>query len=101
MPQNRAALVANAVEAAKAASVPYLLVVSVSTAGDATVFGSQFEAIETNVKASGIPFTFLRLPLFTDNLWYAPVATACVWERNADPECFAGGWVWLPLVLGN
>ncbi len=58
------------VAAAKAAGVPYLLVLSVSTADDvSTVFGRQFHTVEDAVKASGIPFTVLRVPLFTDNYW--------------------------------
>lgn len=70
-PQDRAALVANAIAAAKAASVPFILVVSVSSAGEPTIFGAQLGEVEASVKASGIPFAILQLPLFTDNLWYA------------------------------
>ena len=68
--QNRAELVCAGVAAAKAAGVPYLLVLSVSTADDvSTVFGRQFHTVEDAVKASGIPSTLFRLPIFTDNNW--------------------------------
>ena len=70
-PQNRAALTLNGVAAAKAAAVPYLLVLSVSTADDtSTVFGRQFNEVEAGVKESGLPYTLFRLPLFTDNNWW-------------------------------
>ena len=32
-----------------------------------TVFGGQADQLEASVEKSGIPFTILRLPLFTDN----------------------------------
>ncbi len=34
-----------------------------------TVFGEQFTKLEGLVKAAGVPFTFLRLPIFIDNNW--------------------------------
>lgn len=69
--QDRAALVAKAVEAAKTARVPFMLVVSAPTAGEATLFGAQFGEIEECVKAAGVPYTLLRCPMFTENYWYA------------------------------
>jgi uncharacterized protein YbjT (DUF2867 family) len=61
----------NGVTAAKQAGVPHIVVLSVSTANrTTTVFGAQFYEIEEMVKESGIPYTIMRLPLFTDNLWY-------------------------------
>jgi len=68
--ENRATLAVNGVTAAKVAGVPYVLVLSVSTADDtSTVFGRQFNEVETATKASGVPFTLIRLPLLTDNNW--------------------------------
>lgn len=72
--ENRADLVANAVSAAKTAGVAHIVVVSVSTTGTDTIFGRQFTAIEATVKDSGLAYTLLRLPLFTDNN-YANVAS--------------------------
>ena len=68
--QDRAALTINGINAAKDASVPFLLVLSVPTAGQDTVFGRQFGEIEEAATSSGVPTTLLRLPLFTDNIWY-------------------------------
>lgn len=66
---DRAKLTVSAVEACKAAAVPHIVVVSVSTVDDApeSIFGAQFVEIEGAVKSSGVPYTLLRLPLFTDN----------------------------------
>lgn len=33
------------------------------------IFTDQFQPIEAHIKASGIPYTILRLPLFIDNNW--------------------------------
>lgn len=71
--------------------MPYVLVLSVSTAGDeTTVFGRQFTEIEASVKAAGIPFTLIRLPLFTDNNW-------CV---GGWPVSLSLSRVWLPQRSG-
>ena len=68
--EDRAALATNAVKAAKDAGVPHVVVVSVTSADDDSVlFGRQFMELEANVKAAGIKYTLLRLPLFTDNNW--------------------------------
>jgi len=67
--ENRATLMQNGLDAAKAAGVPFVLVLSVSTAPSVrTIFGKQFAAIEATTKASGLPYAIMRLPLFTDNL---------------------------------
>ena len=76
--QNRASLVVSGVNAAKEAGVKHLVVLSVSTADIVSVlFGRQFHEIETAVKASGLAWTLVRLPIFTDNLWYV-----LVWGRE-------------------
>jgi uncharacterized protein YbjT (DUF2867 family) len=68
--QDRGKLPVNGVNAAKAAGVPHILVLSVSTADDvSTVFGRQFHEVEEVVKSSGLAYTLFRLPLFTDNNW--------------------------------
>ena len=68
--ENRAQLAIATAEAAKDAGVKYLLVVSVSTArlGD-TIFGAQFKEVEDKIGQLGVPYTFLRLPYFLENLW--------------------------------
>ena len=69
-PQDRTTLAINGINAAKSAGLPFLTVLSVATADKLdTVFGRQFTPIEEATKASGIPFTILRLPMFTDNFW--------------------------------
>ncbi len=68
--QDRARLAMNGVAAAKSAGVGHVVVVSVSTADIvSTTFGRQFSELEAFVKQSGLAFTLLRLPLFTDNMW--------------------------------
>jgi uncharacterized protein YbjT (DUF2867 family) len=47
-----------------------VVVVSVLTAEEkGTIFGDQFAKIESELKAAGVPYTLLRLPVFIDNLW--------------------------------
>lgn len=66
--ENRAPLTIATAKAAKSAGVKHLAVVSVSTAVlPDTVFGRQLSEIEESIKKLGIPYTFLRLPLFIDN----------------------------------
>lgn len=68
--ENRTELALNGIEAAKAAKPKHLVVLSVHTAElQGTVFGRQFAPIEAATKASGIPYTLLRLPVFIDNNW--------------------------------
>ena len=69
--ENRAALVAAGIAAAKAAKVPHVVVVSVPSveAEGELLFKGQFKRIEEVVTSSGLPYTLLRLPMFVDNQW--------------------------------
>ena len=68
--ENRTELSVKTAQAAKAAGVKFLLVVSVLTADlSDTIFGKQMGAIEAGVKDLGVPHCFVRLPFFTDNVW--------------------------------
>ena len=46
-----------------------MVVVSVANVGYGGIFSDQFLPVEAHVKASGLPYTLLRLPLFIDNHW--------------------------------
>ncbi|KAL4469900.1 hypothetical protein ABPG72_006540 [Tetrahymena utriculariae] len=60
----------NQITAANQANVQYLLVVSVTCANNQDVlFGRQFSPIEKELKASGLKYGLLRLPMFIDNVW--------------------------------
>ena len=66
--ENRAELSIKTAEAAKEAGVKHLVVVSVPTAEHTdTIFGKQFSKIESSISKLGVPYTFLRLPLFVEN----------------------------------
>ena len=65
--ERRTELALNGIEAAKAAGIKFLLVLSVPTSGEKTIFGKQFEPIEKQTKESGIDYAIIRLPLFIDN----------------------------------
>ena len=66
--ENRAELASATAVSAKKAGVKHLVVVSVLTADKQdTVFGAQLTKLESNVKALGVPYTFLRLPMFVEN----------------------------------
>jgi len=68
--ENRAELVIATAEAAKAAGVKFLLVLSVPTADlTDTIFGRQLNETERAVTKLNIPHAFLRLPLFVENYW--------------------------------
>ena len=68
--KDRAPLTIATAEAAKEAGVKFLLVVSVPTANlTDTVFGAQLSEVEDKVGKLGVPYTFLRLPFFVENLW--------------------------------
>lgn len=55
---------------AKTAGVKYMAVVSVLTADLInTTFGRQFTEIEAKISKIGVPYTFIRLPLFIENYW--------------------------------
>jgi len=66
--ENRAQLTIATAQAAKEAGVKHLLVVS-SPLAEVTdsVYGQNFSKIETGVSQLGVPYTFLRLPLFVEN----------------------------------
>eukprot|EP00036_Acanthoecidae_sp_10tr_P019574 CAMPEP_0206304004 /NCGR_PEP_ID=MMETSP0106_2-20121207/9525_1 /ASSEMBLY_ACC=CAM_ASM_000206 /TAXON_ID=81532 /ORGANISM="Acanthoeca-like sp., Strain 10tr" /LENGTH=148 /DNA_ID=CAMNT_0053734809 /DNA_START=126 /DNA_END=569 /DNA_ORIENTATION=+ len=67
--ENRAELVAAGVATAKTAGVSHIVVVSVPSVladGD-LIFKQQFNAIEADLKSSGVPATVLRLPMFLEN----------------------------------
>ena len=68
--ENRAALTIHTAEAAKEAGVKFILVVSLPTASlTDTIFGQQFNKIETKVSQLGVPYSFLRMPTFVENNW--------------------------------
>ena len=68
--ENRTELTIATAEAAKEAGVKHVVVVSVLTADlTDTVFGKQLKTVEEKISKLGVPFTFLRLPLFVDNYW--------------------------------
>ncbi|XP_065829167.1 NAD(P)H azoreductase-like [Oscarella lobularis] len=69
--ENRAELAINAAEAAKAAQVDHVIILSIPTSVlPNTILGRQFGAIERAVETLGISHTILRLPVFIDNTWY-------------------------------
>uniref|UniRef100_A0A1X7U149 NmrA-like family domain-containing protein 1 n=1 Tax=Amphimedon queenslandica TaxID=400682 RepID=A0A1X7U149_AMPQE len=68
--EDRAPLTIRTAEAAKEAGVKFILVVSAPTVIlPDTVFGKQLSEIEDKVSKLGIPYSFLRLPIFIDNIW--------------------------------
>ena len=68
--ENRAELAIATATAAKSAGVKHIAAVSVLTAElTDTIFGCQFNKIEKEISALGVPYTFLRLPLFVENFW--------------------------------
>ena len=76
--EKRTQLAIATVEAAKTAGVKHVGVISVSTAGlPNTLIGGQFAEIEGTVGQLGVPFTFIRLPYFAENLFGSkPTITA-------------------------
>ena len=97
--QNRAQLTVSTAEYAKKAGVKHQLIVSVLTADNQnTVFGRQCTQIETGIKALGVNYTFLRLPLFFENYFgfkdtiksagaiYNPVDSSKVYSPVAVPD---------------
>ena len=66
--QERATLAIKTAEAAKAAGVKFLAVVSIPAADlPDTVFGKHFSEIEVTISKLGVPYTFIRLPFFVEN----------------------------------
>jgi len=67
--ENRGMLAVNGIKAAKAAGVRHIVLQSVTLADVLTTsFGRQFHQGEVAVKKCGVPYTIIRLPLFTENL---------------------------------
>lgn len=67
--EDRAELIIAAAAAAKAAGVARLVVMSVATTGYVrTCFGKQFLKAEAGVSSLGLPVTYIRCPLFLDNI---------------------------------
>ena len=68
--ENRAALVIKTAEAAKAAGVKFVLVLSVPPADlPDSAFGGQFHEIEATVAELNVPHSFIRLAYFFENFW--------------------------------
>ena len=67
--EERTQLGMNGLEAAKAAGVNHVLLLSVLTAETNTIFGRQFKPLEDKVKEMDLNYTIVRLPLFMDNTY--------------------------------
>jgi NAD(P)H dehydrogenase (quinone) len=83
--RNRTGLATIALEAAKAAGVKFVLMLSVTIANFDTIFGRQFKPIEDRTKSIGIPYTIIRLPLFMDNN-FAHASTVARDNMIYDPK---------------
>ena len=83
--ENRTELAINGIEAAKAAGLKFLLVLSVLTSGTDSIFGKQFKPIEAKLKESGLDYAIVRLPLFMDNN-YANVGSIKGQSTFYDPR---------------
>ena len=60
--------------AAKAAGVKFLLVVSLNIPHPElthSIFGREFNQVEEHVKTLGVPFAIVRLPFFTENVFFS------------------------------
>jgi len=66
---DRTQLAINGIDAAKRANAKHIVVISVLCADASGIFASQFSGIESHLKASGVRYTILRLPLFLENNW--------------------------------
>ena len=68
--EDRAPLTIKTAEAAKEAGVKFILVVSAPNVFlPDTIFGKQLSEIEDKISKLGIPYSFLRLPMFMENMW--------------------------------
>ena len=68
--QNSTTLVIKTAEAAKAAGIKYLLVISGAMADSTdTFFGAELNRMEAAVTKLNLPHAFFRLPFFVDNYW--------------------------------
>ena len=94
--ENRADLSIKTAEAAKEADVKHLVVVSVLTAElTDTVFGKQFDSIEKAISKLGVPYTFLRLPLFVENYFGDYSKDVCHNQTRNPSKSYT------PVVVGN
>ena len=87
---DRSALVGAGADAAKAAGVSHIVVVSVPSvvAADALIFKGQFEEIEAKVTGAGLRYTLLRVPMFFENQWASQGAhCACTHSVLSRPAC--------------
>ncbi|EDQ84454.1 uncharacterized protein MONBRDRAFT_12808 [Monosiga brevicollis MX1] len=66
---DRTKITIGAIDAAKAAGAKYIVVVSFPTAHSDSCFGKQIGPVEDHLKASGVAYAILRLPMFIDNFW--------------------------------
>jgi len=70
--ENRADISKIYIDAAKAAGVHFLVVLSVTSVDTTTIlFGRQIRQIELHAKTCGIPYSFVRAPYFMENLYMA------------------------------
>lgn len=83
-----------------------MVVISVLTSDlPDTIFGKQFAELESHVKAAGIPYTLLRLPIFLDNQYgnVGSIKGQGTWYDGIEPEkpftpvAISGKWVRLLL----
>jgi len=66
---DRTKITIGAIDAAKAAGAKYIAIVSFPTAYSDSCFGKQIGPVEDHLKASGVTYAILRLPMFIDNFW--------------------------------
>jgi NAD(P)H dehydrogenase (quinone) len=85
--EDRTKFATNALEAAKAAGIKFVLMLSVTLAEtkDTTIFGRQFAPIEEKTKSIGIPYTIIRVPLFMENTFQYK-ETVMKGNRFEDPR---------------
>ena len=68
--ENRVELATSTAELAKKAGVKHIVVVSVNTADfTGSIIAQQFNDIEGKISSLGVPYTFIRLPAFFENVW--------------------------------
>jgi uncharacterized protein YbjT (DUF2867 family) len=91
--KDRTRLAMNALEAAKAAEVQFILLLSVTIATSDTIFGRQFRPLEEKVMTMGIPYTIIQLPMFFENLFAHGQSVAeddRIYDPRAPLEQFSG-----------
>jgi uncharacterized protein YbjT (DUF2867 family) len=90
--KDRTKLAINALEAAKAANVKYILLLSVTIASSDTIFGRQFKPIEEKVRSMDVPYTIIRLPMFLDNVFMHGISVAedsLIYDPRDPREAFS------------